>query len=901
MREKTPLRDRRLARRALVAVVTAAVGFAGAAAITAFARPSVDIVHGFGPDGDGRTRLVVEVPGGLSDAALSQLRTAPAVDSAQRLFTGAALVAGFGITPAEFESLIPGATVTPSPTGEVTAAPMNDPAWSYDGYNLSNNGSNADSRVQAAPVAGDDINAPAGWAASTGRGEVVAVLDTGMVNHEDLGGALWTNPAEPCGSTDADRDGYAGDCHGWNFYANTADVTNAGGDASHGTMVAGAVAARTGNGLGLAGVAPDATIMPLVVGSGEAVDMNAAAQAIYYAADHGAAVINGSWIGNGGASILQAAIDYADSKGTLVVVAAGNDSLDRDTSLWYPASLHAPNLIVVGATTANDAKANFSAYGATTVDLFAPGDLIFGPWWQGGYRLASGTSFASPEVAGAAVLYRAVYPDDTPAQIKARIMNDVTLVPGLSGRSVSGGRLSLTALGNTAAGITYTFSGMNETPGTISPTVVVNGSSGAGDYSVQLGLGMEQGGLVYALTQQDITLGGQTVATGDDGLATFDLGALPALASQVVAPSIDLAEGRYVLTAQTFLEGQPVGRAYAAPLIVSDHPVPSDPTPGTPVPSDPGSGSQPGTTDPGSGPQPGTTDPGSGSQPGTTDPGSGSQPGTTDPGSGSQPGTTDPGNAPQPVPTDPGGGLPPGSTGPLPSTPAPSLPGSGSQPGSTDPGSGSQPGSTDPGSGSQPGSTDPGSGSQPGSTTPGTSTPGTGGQTNYPGTGAFGITSISPSTVSTSGGTLVTITGSAIPAGATVRVGASASATVVTSSATQLSFTAPALVAGTYDVYVFAPDGTSETLAGGLTYVDTSGGSQPGSGSQPGGSDPGSQPGSPDPGNGAQPSNPSSGPAPSSTVSGPHGERLMYSARFASLGASIWGVNCAGTCSGLAV
>jgi len=100
---------------------------------------------------------------------------------------------------------------------------------------------------------------------------------------------------------------------------------------------------------------------------------------------------------------------------------------------------------------------------------------------------------------------------------------------------------------------------------------------------------------------------------------------------------------------------------------------------------------------------------------------------------------------------------------------------------------------------------------------------------------------------------------------------------------------------------VFAPDDTSETLAGGLTYVDTSGGSQPGSGSQPGGSDPGGQPGSPDPGNGAQPSNPSSGPAPSSTVSGPHGERLMYSARFASLGASIWGVNCAGTCSGLAV
>src|SRR5438309_2427724 len=147
-------------RRAVSAVLVAAFGFAGAAATTALADPGYRVVSSFGPHGDGRTRLVVTVPGGVSDVQLAALRIAVGVDSAQRLFTGDALVAGEGITPAELQGAVPGAAVAPSVTGSVTGNPVTDPAWTYDGYNLANNGANADYRTETRPVAGAGIDAP---------------------------------------------------------------------------------------------------------------------------------------------------------------------------------------------------------------------------------------------------------------------------------------------------------------------------------------------------------------------------------------------------------------------------------------------------------------------------------------------------------------------------------------------------------------------------------------------------------------------------------------------------------------------------------------------------------------------------------------------------------------------
>ncbi len=239
---------------------------------------------------------------------------------------------------------------------------------------------------------------------------------------------------------DTDGNGKAGDCHGWNFTTDSADVDN-GAYGTHGAGVAGAVGARTGNGHGTAGVAPGVTIMPLVIGSGGGVDVVLGAEAIRYAADHGADVVNASWGGAfGGWALdnLRSAVAYAASKGVVVVVAAGNDARDRDTSPVHPASLTEPNVVTVGSSTASDSRSDFSAWGAASVDLFAPGTIVFTTWNDGGYRLINGTSIASPQVAGAVALYRQAMPTATPEQLRQALLEDVNPVAALAGTSVTG-------------------------------------------------------------------------------------------------------------------------------------------------------------------------------------------------------------------------------------------------------------------------------------------------------------------------------------------------------------------------------------------------------------------------------------------------------------------------------
>ena len=217
-----------------------------------------------------------------------------------------------------------------------------------------------------------------GMACSTSLVAVVAVVDTGVdYTHPDLAGNLWTNPGEvPNNSVDDDGNGYVDDSCGYDFVNHTSDPADAG---YHGTHVAGIIAAVGNNGCGVIGVAHKAKVLALKVsGDGESITSSAEIEAIQYAAmmkSRGVNVvaINASYGGGGYSTTERAAIAAASEAGIVFCAAAGNDGGNNDSTPMYPASYRLPNMVVVAATDQNDALAKFSNYGATSVDLGAPG------------------------------------------------------------------------------------------------------------------------------------------------------------------------------------------------------------------------------------------------------------------------------------------------------------------------------------------------------------------------------------------------------------------------------------------------------------------------------------------------------------------------------------------------
>jgi subtilisin family serine protease len=301
------------------------------------------------------------------------------------------------------------------------------------------------------------IGAPAGWdAATTGAPVTVAVIDTGIdTTHPDLSGRLWTNPGEiPGNNVDDDGNGLKDDVHGWNFADDNAQLYSAADNETHGTHVAGTIAAQRDNGLGVAGVADNARIMALKFlkpGGGYTSD---AMRAIDYAVAKGARVINASWGGSDYSQPLCDTIQLAGDAGVLFVAAAGNDGADNDVTGSWPANCPAPTLISVAATTSGDGLATFSNRGAVNVDLGAPGDTIRSTMPGNSYGYKSGTSMAAPHVSGVAAVLLGEEPGLAPWQLKAAIMTGGDAIPSLSGTTASGRRLSLAgALGVTADGV----------------------------------------------------------------------------------------------------------------------------------------------------------------------------------------------------------------------------------------------------------------------------------------------------------------------------------------------------------------------------------------------------------------------------------------------------------------
>ncbi|MDP9458845.1 MAG: S8 family serine peptidase [Actinomycetota bacterium] len=902
---------------ALVLVTAAVAGYAGTAAVSAWAQPAVPIATGFGPD-DGLTRYVLTPTAGTaSEALLADLEAVDGVVNAQRLSDGRALVATDGLPPQALEALS-GIADAAFSTSVPVLGTVTDPYFPAYGYNLDNTGSNAYAQYA---VANADVDAPEGWEGGTGAGAIVAVVDTGYdSDHPELAGALWTNPLQACGAADgADAGDKAGDCHGWNFVTDSPDVDNGSYD-THGATVSGVIGGRAGNGAGTADVAPDVTIMPLVIGSGSSVDMNLGAEAIRYAVDHGADVINASWGGGGWPwelENLRSAIAYAGEHGVLVVAAAGNDSANRDYAPMYPASFAEPALVTVGNSNAADRISGSSAYGAVSVDLFAPGELVFTTWNDGSYRLVSGTSIASPQVAAAYALYRAAWPEATTAELRQALLDDVDPVPALAGKSVTGGRLSIASLAEGALGaVRYTFTSLSASAaGVLTPGITAAGEDVAGDYAVTVGLGMAHEGEIWALADKAISLGDVTGTTDDAGEVTFGLGSAASPAALDLSPTLALGDGRYVLTVQLHRDGAPLGRTFGAPLLVgSAPPAAPDEVGDDGSRPDASGGSESGSDGSGDSGDPGSDGSGSDGSEGPGDPGAGHSgaPGANGPGDLGDGGSGESGGGSE----DTGGGEP-GAGDSDDSGDESSGDGNSSDGNSGDQGSG---GSGESSPGTDEGADGPGDGSGDGSGSGDEGSPDSGadsddGLISYPGVGPFSITSISPTRVLVAGGTLVTITGNALRLDPSVRIGDAAAASLVRSSTGELVFRVPARVEGSYDVHVFARDGQDWTLTAALTYVaegaadgdsGESGDGPDGSGGFDGtGPDGSGDAGGSDGSDGSDGSGDGSDEAEGVTAgptvrTGPAGERLVRTKKFAALG-SIWSTDCSVSCTGVAI
>ncbi|NJM72548.1 MAG: S8 family serine peptidase [Scytonema sp. RU_4_4] len=265
----------------------------------------------------------------------------------------------------------------------------------------------------------DLVKAPEVWAKGyTGQGVVVAVVDTGVdYNHDDLKDNIWTNSKEIADNgIDDNGDGYIDDVYGWNFADNNNNTLD-NSDSGHGTHVAGTIAGVK-NDFGVTGIAYDAKIMPVKVldesGSGS---YNSIVNGIYYAVDHGANVINLSLGGDSPDSTLEKAIEYASSKGVVVVMASGNDGGFQP---GYPAGYADKWGIAVGAIDANNNMADFSNKAGinSLTYVTAPGVDVYSTVPDNKYTSYNGTSMAAPHVAGVVALMLSANDSLTDAQVR---------------------------------------------------------------------------------------------------------------------------------------------------------------------------------------------------------------------------------------------------------------------------------------------------------------------------------------------------------------------------------------------------------------------------------------------------------------------------------------------------
>ncbi|MCA1964396.1 MAG: S8 family serine peptidase, partial [Prosthecobacter sp.] len=289
---------------------------------------------------------------------------------------------------------------------------------------------------------GVDVDAQAAWTLTTGSPNVVVgVVDTGIrYTHQDLAGNMWVNPGEiPNNGIDDDANGYVDDVYGINAITNSGNPMD---DNNHGTHCAGTIGATANDAGQIVGVAWNVKLMGLkflsASGSGSTSD---AIKCIDYGVAKGAHILSNSWGGGGYSQALRDSIAAANAAGVLFVAAAGNSSSNNDVTPNYPSNYDPANVVAVAAVDRTGALAYFSSYGASTVDLGAPGVDVLSSvaTSDASYASYSGTSMATPHVAGVAALIKSHFPAATMMEIKNRLMATTRPLASLAGRTVTGG------------------------------------------------------------------------------------------------------------------------------------------------------------------------------------------------------------------------------------------------------------------------------------------------------------------------------------------------------------------------------------------------------------------------------------------------------------------------------
>lgn len=325
-----------------------------------------------------------------------------------------------------------------------------------------------------------------------GKSILIAIVDSGTdYTHNDLSGQLFTNENEIEGNNiDDDGNGFIDDVRGWDFVGSISvaqaqagqyrpdndpkvDWPQINGVNGHGTVTAGCASASTNNITGIASPGFNCTIIPLKVASDDpqVYSILRGYNAIKYAADLGADIINCSWGGGGIDPSAQDVIDYAIAKGSLVVASSGNSGVNTDIYPQNPASLE--GVLSVGSSAATDSPSySFTNYG-WNVDVLAPGENILSTFPGNGYTRLTGTSFSSPFTAGVAALIKSIHSDWTPEMIRQQIRSTSDVLVGVTGsnRPLYYGRVNA----DKALRYNSSFSSGDRIPGIIVTNVTISG------------------------------------------------------------------------------------------------------------------------------------------------------------------------------------------------------------------------------------------------------------------------------------------------------------------------------------------------------------------------------------------------------------------------------------------